>query len=318
VPREAEASADVSRTGTAAGFRLKGVAFILVGSALFSLHDAIVKLVSGTYPVSEVLAIRSLAGFVPLLALLYFDGGMGGLRTRRAGLHLLRASLLFVTFAAYYVALAAIPLAEAASLYYSAPLFIVALSGPVLMERVGLDRWISVVLGFVGVIIVCRPSTGNLDWAALLGVASAACYGSAQIIARKLGSTDRASVMAFYQNAINLVGACGFGLLVRGGVDADVHHASLQFLLRSWAAPGFGDLLVMASTGVLAVCGSWCLAHAYRISQANLVAPFEYAAIVMAVLWGLLIWGELPDLQAGVGMVLIVASGLYVLRPYRR
>jgi drug/metabolite transporter (DMT)-like permease len=298
--------------------RLKGILFLSAGALIFTIQDVIIKWISGDYPVTQILATRSLVAFVPLFILLHVDGGLRGVNGRRLGRLLIRAGLLFLSYTAYYLAIAAIPLAEAGSLFYTAPLFIVALAGPVLHERVGLNHWTAVVVGFVGAMIMCRIGADVIDAAALFSLLAAALYALAQVMARDLGTTHRASVMALYQNSVNLAAALVIGLVAGDGAFADVSHPSLAFFLRPWAMPDLVDLLLMASTGLVAAVAIWCLTHAYRIAEANVIAPFEYSSIVWLVLAGYLIWGEVPKLLTVAGGLLIIAAGIYVLRASRR
>ncbi len=298
--------------------RLKGVLFLCAGAMIFTIQDVIIKWISGEYPVTQILATRSLVAFAPLFILLHLDGRLRGVNGRRLGRLLLRAALLFASYTTYYLAIAAIPLAEAVSLFYTAPLFIVALCGPMLHERVGRRRWLAVVVGFVGAVVMCRPGADVIDPAALLSLFAAALYALAQVMARDLGPTYRASVMALAQNAVNLVAAMAIGLLAGDGAYAGAAHPSLAFLLRAWTIPTMIDLLLMAATGVIAAVAIWFLTQAYRIAEANVIAPFEYTSIVWVVLLAYLIWGEVPERFTIVGGLLIVAAGIYVLRAARR
>ncbi|MGH6961793.1 MAG: hypothetical protein ACREE7_15030, partial [Dongiaceae bacterium] len=157
-----------------------------------------------------------------------------------------------------------------------------------------------------------------VDPAALLSLFAAALYALAQVMARDLGTTYRASVMALAQNAVNLVAAMAIGLIAGDGAYAGAAHPSLAFLLRAWTIPTMIDLLLMAATGVIAAVAIWFLTQAYRIAEANVIAPFEYASIVWVVLLAYLIWGEVPERFTIVGGLLIVAAGIYVLRAARR
>jgi drug/metabolite transporter (DMT)-like permease len=287
---------------------------------IFTIQDVIIKWISGEYPVAQILATRSLVAFAPLFILLHLDldGGLCGVNDRRLGRLLVRAGLLFASYTTYYLAIAAIPLADAVSLFYTAPFFIVALSGPLLHERVGPRRWLAVVVGFIGVIVMRWPGAGAIDPAALLSLFSAALYALAQVMARDLGTTYRASVMALAQNAVNLVAALAIGLVAGDGAYAGATHPSLAFLLRAWAVPTTVDLLLMAATGVIAAVAIWCLTQAYRIAEANVIAPFEYSSIIWVVVLAYAIWGEVPKRFTVVGGLLIVAAGIYVLRATRR
>lgn len=294
--------------------RLKGVLFLLLGGWVFLFQDLVIKTISGRFPLPEVLAIRCLVAYLALAVLIHFDGGFRGILTKHLRLQLIRAFLLFASYTGYYLSLAALPLAEAVAINFSAPLIIVALSGPMLKEKAGWQRWFAVLLGFGGVLVMLRPGTGAFDLAALLPVGAAATYAIAQILARRLGASDRASVMSFYQNSANLTGALLLGLAFGGGAFAESGHPSLQFLFREWSMPHGIELLMIASTGLVAAIGSWCLTNAYRLAEANVVAPFEYASIVWAVLAGLLVWGEVPDHYTILGILLVVGAGIYVLR----
>jgi drug/metabolite transporter (DMT)-like permease len=294
--------------------RLKGVLYLLGGGGVFLFQDLVIKTISGQYPLPEVLAIRCVVAYLALALLIHYDGGFRGIRTRHLRLQLLRAGMLFASYTCYYLSLAALPLAEAVAINFSAPLIIVALSGPILKEKAGRQRWLAVLVGFGGVLVMLRPGTGAFDLAALLPVGAAATYAVAQILARHLGASDRASVMAFYQNSANFMGAILLGLLFGSGAYAESAHPSMQFLLRGWTMPPGLDLLMIASTGLVAAVGSWALTNAYRLAEANVVAPFEYTTIVWAVLAGFLVWGEVPDGYTIAGILLVVGAGIYVLR----
>jgi len=294
--------------------RTKGVLYLLGGGAVFLFQDLVIKTISDRYPLPEVLAMRCVVAYVALAVLIHYDGGFRGIRTRHLRLQLLRAVMLFASYTCYYLSLAALPLAEAVGINFSAPLIIVALSGPMLAERVGWRRWMAVGLGFAGVLVMLRPGLGVFDIAALLPLGAAATYAVAQIMARHLGATDRASVMAFYQNTANFTGALLLGVLVGSGAYAESAHPSMQFLLRAWSMPEGVELLMIASTGLVAAVGSWCLTNAYRLAEANVVAPFEYTSIIWAVLAGLLVWGEVPDGYTIFGILMVVGTGIYVLR----
>jgi drug/metabolite transporter (DMT)-like permease len=297
--------------------RLKGILFLCFGAAIFSLQDVIIKKYSGAYPVGEVLAIRCIVAYGPLFAFLYFDGGLAALRGGRKGWMTVRACCLFLAYTTYYLALAALPMSATTALFFSAPLFIVALSGPLLKEKASLGAWIAVLVGFAGAVIVCQPGAGTFEPAALFALASAAFYGTAQILSRLLGPTATTSVMSLYQNTVNIIGALAIGLLFGQGEFAGQSHPSLEFLLRGWSMPTTFHLLIIASTGLIAALGSWSLTHAYRVAQVNVVAPFEYSSIIWAFLWDLTIFATEPTRYTLGGVVLIIAAGIYVLRSSR-
>ena len=217
--------------------QFKGIGYLVLGIAVFSLQDLIIKLLSDSYPIHQALTIRSLSALPVLLVLVALDGGLRSLASARLPALLGRGAVMFLAYTSYYLGLAALPLATCVALFFTAPLFITALSVVMLGEKVGPRRWGAVMVGFVGVLIMVRPGTAAFDWASLLPVVAALTYGLAQILARRLGRTERATVMGFYGNGVFLVGGPLLALLFVGGGLAEGQHQSLLFLTRGWAMP---------------------------------------------------------------------------------
>ncbi|WP_374368940.1 DMT family transporter [Dongia sp.] len=300
---------------------LRGILCLVGGATVFSLQDVVIKMMSGGYPLSQVLTLRCVIAFVPLYFLLRFGGGgLRALNSQRLPLLLVRAALLLVAYTTYYLAMATLPLAVVVALFFAAPLFIVVLAQPYLGERVNGTQVLAVSVGFVGVIVICRPGGDLLDPAAFLAILSALVYGMAALLARKMGDTESGAVMAIYQNVIFLAGAMVIAMITNAGTDLSiaVEHRSLTFLLRPWVMPGLTDFLLIASTGLVGACGSFLLTQAYRLAEANVVAPFEYASIPIATMFGWAIWNEVPDRYTLIGIALIIGAGLYVLRSKRK
>jgi drug/metabolite transporter (DMT)-like permease len=224
---------------------------------------------------------------------------------------------MFVAYAAYYLALPALPLATTVALYFSAPLFIVILSVPMLGETVGWRRGLAVLAGFGGVLIILRPGGSLFEWAALLPVLSGLSYGLSMIFARQLGQRESAAAMAFWGNFVFLVIATLMALSFGGATAPDL-HPSLAFLMRAWVWPTALDATLMAGCGVIAALGLTLLTQAYRIADANAVAPFEYSAMLWGILWGWAFFAEWPDAVAWIGIAVIMAAGLFVLWRERR
>src|SRR5215469_6886922 len=292
--------------------RLKGIFFVAAAALIFTFQDVIIKLVSGRYPLAEALTIRCFVAFIPILVLIHLDGGLSRLGARWSPAVVLRGLMMLGSYTCYYLSLAALPLATAV------PLFIVGFAGPMLGERAGLVRWLTILVGFGGVLIVSRPSGAAIQPAALLSLGAALCYALAQLMTRWLGAGERASIMTFIQNVVYLAAAGTMGLVAGHGQFAASADPSLQFLLRAWVFPTPGDLALIASTGFIAAAAGWLQTQAYRIAPVNEVAPFEYSAIPWATFCGLAIWGEIPNASTLVGILVIAAAGVYLLRRPRR
>jgi drug/metabolite transporter (DMT)-like permease len=292
----------------------RGILYLCLGVLVFSLQDAIIKRVSGGYALTEVVFIRSCVAAPILLALVHRESGWRAIFSSSLGLLTLRATIMFGAYTAYYMAFPALPLADAVALYFTVPLFVTALAGPFLGERTHWGVWLAVLLGFAGVMVMLQPGSGLFEPAALLSLLAAALYGMAMLMARKFGDTLSASVMAFYQNAVFLVGAGLAALVLHGLGVVRAEHPSVSFLVRPWVMPRLTDGLLIAACGVVAAAGIMLLTNAYRVARASTVTPFEYTGILWAPLWGFLFFSEVPRATTLAGAAVIVVAGLLALR----
>ena len=291
---------------------LRGITFILVGVSMFPLQDVVIKKLSGHYPLLQLVCVRCLVSVGPLAGLAWWERGLAGLWTRRPWLHATRASLGVLSFTSYYMAIAALPLAEVAALAFAAPLFLTALSALILGEPVAHDRWLAVGIGFFGVLVVLRPGSGVFEPAALLAVASALCYAGSQTITRHLGRTESGATMALATTLVFLLVAVVSRVVTGDHGWGTGLHPSLAFLARGWVWRGWGELVLIAAAGLVACVGGYALVQAYRSAPASTVAPFEYVMILWAVLWGYVFWGDVPGPFTIVGVALTIGAGLYV------
>lgn len=295
---------------------LIGILYLCLGVFVFSLQDAIIKLISltGDYPVTQAVAIRSVVAIPILLVIVAMGPGLRAIFTANAPWLLVRALVLFISYTTYYLAFPALPLADAVALYFTVPLFVTILAGPFLGERAGLAAWLAVLAGFVGVVVMLQPGAGVFEWAALLSLASAVMYAASMLMTRKLGVSEAASVMSFYQNCLVLVGALVITGIAEFTGPMENAHPSIAFLLRGWETPTWPHLLLMGACGLVAASGMVFLSQAYRVARASAVTSFEYTGILWAPLWGFLIFGEVPRLTTLIGAALIVGAGLFALR----
>jgi len=296
---------------------LQSIAFILTGVFVFSLQDVLVKWISDRYPVHEIIFIRSVSALLPMLLLVRLEGGRQRIRTRRPVLHSLRALLMFLSYISFYLSLAALPLAEAVTLFFASPLFITILSAPMLGDRVSFSTWLPVLLGFSGVALMLQPGLQVVNPAAFLPLISALLYAVVSIITRQLGKADSGICLAFYPTVLYILFATLLSLGAGGRLGGGDAHPSLAFLLRSWQMPSHTDLLLMMSTGLIAAGGFYCLSQAYRLSRPSFVAPFEYTAVPISCFWGYLLWQEVLNPLSVSGILLIIGSGLYLFAPRR-
>jgi len=290
-----------------------GIACAVGASFCFTLSDAGVKFLSGDYALHQIIFFRSLIALsITLLLFVPLEGGYRYLRTRFLKIHLARGLCVVFANLMFFSGLATLDLPEATSIFFVAPLLITALSVVFLGERVGVQRWVAVSIGMVGVLTIMRPGMDSFKGAAILPLLAACGYASLQILTRRIGFNDKASTMSFYVQLVFLAVCCLFGLLVGDGRFGNTGNPTLDFLFRAWKWPATQDLYVMLGLGVLNAMGAYMISQAYRQCEAAVVAPFEYTALLLSIVWSVLIWSVWPDSITWLGITLILAAGLFV------
>lgn len=293
---------------------LTGVMLALGGAVIFSVNDMSVKFLSGGYPLHQIILIRSLIAISFLIAITQTQkAGLSLLRTKRTGRQVLRMFVAVTSNATYFLGLAAMPLADAVAIAFVAPVLITLLSTVILGEKIGPHRAGAVVLGLIGTMILMRPSEGAIQPAALLILFSALCYAISQLIGRSMRDTESAFSLSLYLQIGFLTFSVLMGLIAGDGRFAGSEDPSLNFLLRGWVWPPLADVPFFLATGLAVSVGGLMISQAYRTLEAGVVAPFEYAAIPMAVLWGIVLFGTAPDAVGMIGMAMVVLAGLYTL-----
>jgi len=293
----------------------RGILALVLGIAIFSIQDVILKLLSGDYPLHQAMVIRSLTALPFHLAIVwYFDGRLSTITTPGWWKMLTRGLLNFVAYTAYYLGLAYLPLPDTIALFFTSPLFITLTAVLILGERVSLLTSLAVAAGFAGVLLIVKPGAEGFDLAALLPILGALGYALSMVVARSLGKTESAAAMAFWGNVCFLLCALALSAVYGSGAFAGASHPSLAFLTRGWVSPPASDLLLMASCGFIAAVGLTLLTYAYRIAPSASVAPFEYSFMFWGVLWGWIFWDSIPDTLAWVGIAVIIVAGMVVIR----
>lgn len=280
----------------AAGAQIQRGALCMLGAALFySVFDSLAKSLVSDYTALQVVFFRALFGLLPWLVIARGVGYRTAVRTGQPAAQVLRGTLSFVALLCYVKAYASLPLAEAVSIAYSAPLFTTMIAIPLLGERVGLRRWSAIMVGFGGVLVLVQPGPDLLTSGALWALGGALLYATSAVVTRHLGAKNLSVTTMFYSVAT---------YLVLGGL-------ALPFV---WAPPAAADLLRFAALGLVAGVAQYLLVQAYRLAPVAVVSPLEYTTMAWAVVFGILIWQETPAWSTALGIVVVVGSGLYILR----
>ena len=269
---------------------IRGIGLALAGFAVFSLHDALTKSIDGL-PVFQIVFFVVLFSFVPFTLRLAVDGTERSLKPRLPGLVALRCLFNVAGLLCVFGAFERLPLAEVYSLIFSAPILITLLAIPILGERVRLFRWFAILFGLAGVLVVLRPGGSSLSAGHLLALGGALCIASGAIVTRRIGEREHTVTLILYPLLANLA----------------VTGTALLFVY----VPMSGEaLLKCALIGVLGFVGQSLVIGAYRISEAQFVAPMQYSQMLWALLYGATVFDEPLDRTVLLGASIIVLSGL--------
>lgn len=269
----------------------RAILLVLVSLVVFSISDGFAKVVRETLPATEVAWLRYLV-FVPMALALGSRYRSGVVEPRRPVLQVLRAVAVLGSSILFIIGLGELAIAEATAIAFVAPIFVTALSVIFLGEQVGIRRWSAVAVGFVGVLIIIRPTGDAVQWAMLYPVGSAFCWAVALVVTRRMGVSERSETTLLWTACI------GFAVL-----SAIVPH---EFIMPTWRELGFGLAL-----GLFSSMGQYMVILAYRQAPASVLAPFQYLQLLSSAALGYVLFGALPDAMTWVGAAVIVASGLY-------
>jgi drug/metabolite transporter (DMT)-like permease len=267
----------------------------MVGLFSMSVMDALAKWLSDGYAISQIILTRNVVSILVVLAFLTIGkGGLMMLRPRRPGLLILRAGLNLCAALAFFTALRYLPLADAFAIAFAAPLFVTALSVPLLGEHVGTRRWIAVIIGFIGVLVVVQPEVRSFRPEAFLPFAAAFFYAVGLLIGRKMTRDMTTSAIMFWASLV-------------------VALVTLALMPLYWRTPSLNDLGLFVGMGVIGTLGMALLTQGYRYAPAAVIAPFDYSTLLWATLFGWIFWRDVPDLNVWLGAAILIASGLYIL-----
>jgi drug/metabolite transporter (DMT)-like permease len=271
------------------------IAYLLLGIVAGLGLDLCAKGLLSTYSLEQFVFLRSLIGLTIFVLLAQQFGGLKSLFTRRWPWHLLRTLLATGAMFGFFYGLSRMPLVDALTLGFTAPLMVTALSVPILREHVGWRRWLAVVIGFVGVLIMLRPGNSDVSDASVAVLFAAFCYACLAITSRKLGTTESSYALSVYVIAGPLL-------------------VSLVMLSQTrWQAPDVDGWLLFVLAGSCSVIAWVGIIGGYRRASPAMLAPFEYTALIGGAVAGYLIWDEVPDRWVVTGAIVIIASGLFVV-----
>ena len=271
-----------------------GFFYMFISVCAFSLMDVIVKW-SEDYPVGQVLFFRGFCGIIPILFLIPKDRYLDFYKTTRPFLHFKRCLAGLIALVSIFVALRNLPLATVVSISFAAPIFITIFSIFLLNEKVGLYRWLAVLVGFVGIIFITEPGFSSLNLYYIYPIIFCLGLSYVAIAIRKLSSTEPAWLISFFFS---------FSIML------------LSFLsfYQGWILPSLIDLFLLSLIGILGGLANLWLSQSYKLSEVSLVTPLKYLALVFAIIFGYFIWDEIPTIKTLLGAGLVILSSFIIFR----
>ena len=261
-----------------------------------------------TYPVWMLIFVRSIVALVTLLPLVLWLGAPHRVFTPLWPWYLVRALLFASGFAMFYSAFPFMGLAQITTLFFAAPLMTAALAALFLKEKIGLHRASALLVGFGGVVIAMNPTGGSFGWISILPLTCAFTYAVSQIIVRKIGERDTSLVIGLYTISFSGLLIVPMGFLV---AQVIVITPELDHLRMTWPVPDLDGFAMLALLGTIGTVAYTLVSRAYQIASPSVIAPFDYSYLPLAAIMGYLMFAEIPPFSTFVGMVLIVASGMY-------
>ena len=271
-----------------------GFFYMFISVCAFSLMDVIVKW-SDEYPVGEVLFFRGFFGIIPLLFLIPKDRYFDFYKTNRPLLHLKRCLAGLIALISIFIALRNLPLATVVSISFAAPIFTTIFSIFLLNEKVGFYRWLAVLVGFVGIIVISEPGFSSLNLYYIYPIIFCLGLSYVAISIRKLSTTEPVWLISFFFS---------FSIMI----------LSFFTFYQNWILPNLIDLLLLSMIGLLGGLANLWLSQSYKFSEVSLVSPLKYLALIFAIIFGYLIWDEVPTLKTLLGALLVIFSSFIIFK----
>ena len=260
----------------------------------FSLMDVIVKW-SVEYPIGQVLFFRGFFGIIFYFFVIPKERFYNFYETKRPGLHLLRCVSGLIALVAIFIALRELPLATVVSISFAAPIFTTIFSIFLLSEKVGIFRWLAVLVGFLGILVIAEPGISQLNIYYIFPIIFCLGLSYVAITIRQLSTTEPVWLISFY-----------FSL--------SITLLSFFTIPQGWIMPSFNHLILLSFVGIFGGVANLWLSQSYKYSEVSLVTPLKYLALVFAIIFGYFIWGEIPTIKTLIGAFLVIISTLIIFR----
>ena len=288
----------------------RGIILVIVSMTIFTVQDVLIKFLSTDVSMFQILFCRSIIGVLLICVYLKLSHKPLKFGTAYPILSTCRGLLFFFGYSAFYFAQSKVPIANATVLFLVSPFFITIMSIIVFGSLVGVSRWITMIIGFSGVIVIAQPESGDFNFFYILPVITALTYAVSMVIAKLTAKKDDLFQQVIYMYLITATVSGVIGLGMGDGRFNTAELVEYQFLTQSWQFDQIAVLVSILTVGIVGTIAFLLLPSAYRMADPAVISPFEYSGLILTLLGGFIFWGDIPTLNEALGMVLIVGSGL--------
>ena len=290
----------------------KGIIFILLGMATFSIQDALIKFIYNDSALYELYFGRTLAAIILLVGYLKFSSKKINLKTHYPLLTTIRVICFFFGFSFFYISLTYMKLATANALFFCCPFFVSILAIVFLKEKIGIKRWSAIITGFIGVYIVLNPDFNNFNYMKLAPVACALCYAISMTITKITSDKDNVYTQMLHLYIGAIIISILFFIFTGKGQFNNFNDPTFQFIFREWFSnPSYAWPFII-SMGLISVLAFYFILNAYSIASPSVVSLFEYSLIIWAILIGYFLFDSVPSIRTLFGATIIIVAGIYI------
>ena len=290
----------------------KGIIFILLGMAAFSVQDALIKFIYNDAALYELYFGRTLIAIIILVSYLKFSKKKINLKTHYPLLTTIRVDCFFFGFSFFYISLTYMTLATANALFFCCPFFVSILAIVFLKEKIGIRRWSAIITGFIGVYIVLNPDFSNFNYLELAPIACALCYAISMTITKITSDKDNVYTQMLHLYIGAIIISILFFVFTGNGQFNNFDNPTFQFIFREWFTnPSYAWPFII-SMGLISVLAFYFILNAYSIASPSVVSLFEYSLIIWAILIGYILFDNIPSIRTLLGSTIIIGAGIYI------
>ena len=290
----------------------RGILFILLGMALFSIQDALIKFIYEDVALYELYFGRTLVAFILLVGYLKFSNQKIILKTHYPFLTIFRVICFFFGFSFFYISLTYMTLAMANALFFSSPFFVSILATIVLKEKVGIRRWLAISAGFIGVFIVLNPDFNEFDYKKIAPIACALCYSISMTITKYTSDKDNSYTQMTHLYIGATIISILFFIFTGKGQFNNFSDPTFQFIFREWFTNPTYAWPIIILMGFIGALAFFCVFNAYSIASPSVVSLYEYSLIIWSIMIGYILFDNVPTLRTFIGVSIIIGAGIYI------